>query len=181
VNRNLIHIVHFAFVVIIQIFILNEITVKSSISIMGIPAFIPLLYPALILMLPVNVNYFIMMAYAFFLGLFLDYFGNTPGLSAAALVVLAYLRPRMLELFFQKDIKQVGNVVPSMYRLDFMPFIIYISIGIGIHHLVYYSLQLWSFSNIHIILFKLLLSGVLTILMIVIGQMIFYRRQVRKL
>jgi len=180
-NKNIVHIIHFILVITIQVALLNHITIKSSVSIFGIPAFIPLLYPALILMLPVNVNYFVMMTYAFVVGFILDYFGNTPGMHAAPMVLLAFMRPRLLNLFFQKDIKQIGSIIPSMYRIDFGPFLVYVSLGILIHHLFFFILQIWSFSNLHIVLFKLLLSGVVSILLILIGQLIFYRRQVRKI
>jgi hypothetical protein len=173
-NNRFFYIIQFLLVMIFQIMILNTVEVKSAVLIFGIPVFIPLIYPMLILLLPSNVNYFVMMLYALVIGFTLDYFSNTPGLHAASLVLLAYLRPRILMLFYQQDIKKIGSVKPTMYRLGFMSFLFYITCCILIHHLFFYTLQVWSFKNIPLVLFKTLLSGLITIIMIMIGQFIFY-------
>ena len=161
---------------IFQIFILNDMNINSSISILGIPSFIPMLFPVLILLLPIRSNYYVMMAYAVVIGFALDLFSNTPGLHAASLVLLAFLRPRLLRLFFQQDEKKLGWARPTVYRLGFMPFLFYICFSIGIHHLFFFLLQEWSLMNILIILYKTIISGVLSVLLILIGQFIFYSK-----
>ena len=175
-NKAVYYIGQFLFVMLFQILILNDMAINDSISFLGIPSFIPLLYPVLILLLPIRANFFVTIGYALLIGFTLDMFSSTPGLHAAALLLLAYLRPRLLRLFYQQDDKKIGWGRPTMYRLGFMPFVFYIAIGVGIHHLFYFSLQIWSWSNILIILYKTFVSGLLTILMILIGQFIFYSR-----
>lgn len=175
-NKLVYYIGQFLFVMLFQIVILNDMAINDSISLFGIPSFIPLLYPVLILLLPIRADYFVTMSYALVIGFTLDIFSSTPGLHASALVLLAYLRPRLLRLFFQQDEKKLGWARPTIYRLGFMPFLFYISAGIVIHHLFYFTLQIWSWSNILIILYKTIVSGLLTTLMILIGQFIFYSR-----
>lgn len=175
-NKLVYYIGQFLFVILFQIIILNDMSINDSVTFLGIPSFIPLLYPVLILLLPIRSEYFVTMGYALVIGFTLDLFSSTPGLHASALVLLAYLRPRLLRLFFQQDEKKLGWARPTMYRLGFMPFLFYISIGIAIHHLFYFSLQVWSWSNILIIFYKTIASGLLTVLMILIGQFIFYSR-----
>jgi hypothetical protein len=175
-NKLVYYIGQFLFVMIFQIFILNDMNINSSISILGIPSFIPMLFPVLILLLPIRSNYYVMMAYAVVIGFALDLFSNTPGLHAASLVLLAFLRPRLLRLFFQQDEKKLGWARPTVYRLGFMPFLFYICFSIGIHHLFFFLLQEWSLMNILIILYKTIISGVLSVLLILIGQFIFYSK-----
>ncbi len=175
-NKLVYYIGQFLFVVLFQIYILNDRTINDSISFLHVPSFIPLLFPVLILLLPIRTNYYIMMLYAVLIGFILDMFSNTPGMHMAALVLLAFLRPRLLRLFFQQDEKKLGWARPTMYRLGFMPFLFYISIGVVVHHLFYFILQEWSLINILYVLYKTIVSGILTVIMILIGQFIFYSR-----
>lgn len=175
-NKLVYYIGQFLFVMLFQIYILNDQPINSSITILGIPSFIPLLFPVLILLLPIKANYYVMMLYAVVIGFLLDLFNNTPGMHASSLVLLAFLRPRILRLFFQQDQKKLGWARPTIYRLGFMPFIFYISVSIIIHHLFYFLLQEWSMSNILYVMYKTLVSGILTVLMIVMGQFIFYSK-----
>ena len=132
-----------------QIFILNHQPINDTVTFFNVPSFIPLLFPELILLLPIRANFYVMMFYALVIGFVLDIFGNTPGMHAASLVLLAYLRPRILRLFFQQDEKKLGWARPTMYRLGLIPFLFYISISILVHHLFYFILQEW---NIRLIL-----------------------------
>jgi len=175
-NKLVYYIGQFLFVMLFQTLVLNDMTINDSISFLGIPSFIPLLFPVLILLLPIRVNYYVMMLYALLIGIVLDIFSNTPGMHASSLVLLAFLRPRLLRLFFQQDEKKLGWARPTMYRLGFMPFLFYICFSIVIHHLFYFLLQEWSLSNILYTLYKTIVSGILSVLMIVIGQFIFYSR-----
>ena len=159
-----------------QIVILNDMHLNSSITVLGIPSMIPLLYPVLILLLPIRADYYVGLLYAAFIGFTLDFFSNTPGLHASALVLLAFLRPRLLRLFFQQDEKKLAWARPTVYRLGFVPFLFYITIGICIHHYLFLMLQIWSFNNILITLYKTIVSGLLSVGMILIGQFIFYSK-----
>ena len=175
-NKLVYYIGQFLFVMLFQVFILNYQPINDTITFLGIPSFIPLLFPVLILLLPIRANYYVMMLYALVIGIGLDMFSNTPGMHASSLVFLAFLRPKILRLFFQQDEKKLGWARPTMYRLGFMPFLFYICISIVIHHLFYFMLQEWSLSNILYVLYKMIVSGILTVIMIFIGQFIFYSR-----
>ncbi len=175
-NKLVYYIGQFLFVMVFQIYILNDNPINDTITFLGIPSFIPLIFPVLILLLPILSNYYVMMLYAVVIGFLLDMFSNTPGLHAASLVLLAYLRPKLLRLFFQQEKKKLSWARPTMYRLGFMPFVFYISASILIHHFFFFMLQEWSLSNILLILYKTIVSGVLSVMMILIGQFIFYSR-----
>lgn len=172
--------VNFLIIMLVQLFVLNDIVIKSSISLLGIPAFIPMLYPLILLLLPVNTPSWAAMLLGFFTGLIMDYFCNTPGMHAAACVLLCYIRPFLLNLFFQQSTKDLGGIVPSLFRMGIASFLIYVSISILIHHLFFYILQIWSFRNILFILFKTFLSGILSVLLIVLSQLLFAQRDIRR-
>lgn len=173
-------IVNFLIVMSIQIFLLNDIVIKSSISILGIPAFIPMLYPLVLLVLPVNTPPWLTMLLGLFTGLIMDYYCNTPGMHAAACVLMCFIRPSLLRLFFQQTAKELGGVVPGLFRMGIASFVIYVAVSILVHHLFFYFLQIWSLRNILMILFKTLLSGVMSVLLILLSQLLFAQRDIRR-
>lgn len=174
-------IVNFILIMAVQVFVLNDIVLKSSLTLVGIPAFIPLIYPLVLLLLPVNTNPWLTMFLGFIVGLTMDMFCNTPGMHAAACVLLGFMRPSLLNLFFQQSIKELGDTVPSLFRMGLRSFLLYVAMAILIHHLFFYIIQIWSFKNFFYILFKTLLSGLLSVLLILLSQLLFAKREIRRI
>ncbi len=172
--------VNFIVIMLIQLFLLNDIVIKSSISLLGIPAFIPMLYPLILLLLPVNTPSWAAMFLGFFTGLLMDYFCNTPGMHAAACVLLCFIRPSLLGLFFQQTTKELGSVVPSLFKMGVTSFLIYVTVSTLVHHLFFYILQIWSMKNILFILYKTFLSGILSVVLILLSQLLFAQRETRR-
>lgn len=170
-------IVGFVIAILVQVLILNQIHIRSSIAIFGIPIFTPIIYPIILLVLPLSIPHWLLMILGFLTGLMVDMFSNTPGMHAAACVLLTFVRPSLLNLFFQQNSKDIYKAIPNLYRMGFQSFIIYSSVCIALHHFVYYLLQIWSLSNIHIILFKTIVSGILSMLLILIAQLLFAKRE----
>lgn len=174
-------IVNFILIMAVQVFVLNDIVLKSSLTLVGIPAFIPLIYPLVLLLLPVNTNPWLTMFLGFVVGLTMDMFCNTPGMHAAACVLLGFIRPSLLNLFFQQSIKELGDTVPTLFRMGLRSFLLYVAMAILIHHLFFYIIQIWSFKNFFYILFKTLLSGLLSVLLILLSQLLFAKREIRRI
>ena len=173
--------VNFIVIMMVQLFILNDIVIKSSITLMGIPVFIPLIYPLILLLLPVNTPHWLTMILGFIVGITMDLFSNTPGVHASACVVLGYIRPYLLNLFFQQNIKELGDTVPTLFRMGFRSFLLYILFALIIHHCYYYIIQIWSFKNILLILYKTVLSTLLSIILIILSQLIFAKKEIRRI
>ncbi len=173
-------VVNFVVIMLIQLFLLNDIVIKSSVSLLGIPAFIPLIYPLILLLMPVNTPSWATMAIGFFTGLVMDFYCNTPGMHAAASVLLGFIRPSLLSLFFQQTTKELKSVVPSLFKMGITSFLIYISASILAHHLFFYILQIWSLKNFPFILFKTLLSSILSVILILLSQLLFAQRDTRR-
>ena len=74
------------------------------------------------------------MLWAFFLGLTVDIFSDTPGMNAAATVALAFLRPTFLRLFVPRDAFE--NIVPSIKSMGIVPFLKYLVVSVFIHHAI---------------------------------------------
>lgn len=82
---------------------------------------------------------------AFMLGITLDIFDNTPGITAASLTLLAMCQPRLLELFISREGEE--DLRPSILSLGLKPFFNYTLISVLLYCSVYYTLELMSFLN----------------------------------
>ena len=105
------------------------------------------------------------MLWAFFLGLTIDVFSDTPGMNAAATVLLAFLRPSLLRLFTPRD--NQDNLVPSFKSMGITPFLKYTTASVFIHSLALLSIEFFSFSGIWLLLLRVALCTVLTVTCIV--------------
>src|SRR5215471_18241315 len=88
--------IRFILFILVQVFILFKIP--------PLHRFItPYLYYLFILWLPFNISRSALMLVSFVYGLTLDYFTRTPGLHAAACVLIAYLRPFVINLLISQE------------------------------------------------------------------------------
>lgn len=172
--------VQFIIIMLIQVFFLNDVMIKSSLSLFHVPVFIPLIYPLIILILPVNIPHPILMLIGFITGLTMDMFSNTPGMHASACLLIAFIRPFVLNLFLQQQLKELGATIPSLYKLGFNSFLFYCFIMIFSHHFYFYLLQFWSFKSLLIVLYKTVLSGILSIILIILAQLLFAKREIKR-
>src|SRR5690606_30576224 len=86
----------FCIVVLIQVLILNKITLRWWSQPIGFPVFIPYIYPLFILLLPFETPVWLLLILGFTMGITMDMFMNTAGMHACATVLLAYLRTNVL-------------------------------------------------------------------------------------
>ena len=95
----------------------------------------------------------------------IDVFSDTPGMNAAATVLLAFLRPSLLRLFTPRD--NQDNLVPSFKSMGITPFLKYTTASVFIHSLALLSIEFFSFSGIWLLLLRVALCTVLTVTCIV--------------
>ncbi|MFV0546552.1 MAG: rod shape-determining protein MreD [Bacteroides sp.] len=135
---NYIHrIIWFVGLVLLQVLILNQIHLWGYAT--------PFLYLYFILKLESGTSRHEQMLWAFFLGLTIDIFSNTPGMNAAATVFLAFIRPFLLRLFTPRDI--LDSIVPSFKSMGNLPFVKYIISAVCIQNLILLSIESFSFSS----------------------------------
>jgi rod shape-determining protein MreD len=103
------------------------------------------------------------MLWGFALGLCIDIFSNTSGMNAAATVMLAFIRPAYIRLFTPRDNQKI---VPSLKNIGFSFYIKYLSASVFTHHIVLFTIAFFSFSDIHVLLIRIVSSTVLTVICI---------------
>ena len=66
---------------------------------------------------------------------------------------------------------------PSVKNLGWVPFLTYAGFLILVHHAVYFSIELWSLSNVLMLLLKIVASA-LTSMLFVIAYLLLFTKQV---
>lgn len=168
-NRKFIgNIVRFILLALAQIYIFNKIQVSGYIN--------PQVYVLFILMLPFEISGFWLLSFAFSMGLTIDYFQHTPGMHAAASVILAFFRPGIIRLVGKKDDLEPWQY-PNVRDAGSLWFLTYVIILVFLHHLFLFYMEVFRFSEFFQTMIKVLINTVLTSLIIMIIQYLFYSRR----
>ena len=101
------------------------------------------------------------MLWAFFLGLAIDIFSNTPGMNAAATVFLAFVRPTFLRLFTPRD--TLDSIIPSIRTMGVASFLKFTVTSVFVHHLILLTIEFFSFSSIPLLLLRVVACTLLTV------------------
>lgn len=139
--------------VLLQVLILNNVHIAGYAT--------PFLYIYLILKFESDTPRNALMLWAFFLGLAVDVFSDTPGMNAAATVLLAFLRPTFLRLFVPRD--TLDTLVPAIRTMGILPFLKYLVVSVLIHHGLLLTLEFVSFAHIGTLLLRIAASTLLTV------------------
>jgi len=165
-----INIFRFFLLVIIQIFIVNNLNFGGADFLIA-----PFVYISYILTLPNTLNRYLLLVIAFFLGLTIDFFMDTYGVHASASVLVAFLRPRFTKQLESKNAFQ-DTYNLSIYMFDFFQYLIYITTLIAIFLFWILLLEEFKFSRIHFVLLKTILSTIVSVALIVMGQYLFFNK-----
>jgi len=175
-NVYLKNILRFCVILLLQVLILNNITLRWWSEPSGFPIFIPYIYPLFILLLPFETPVWALLLLGFVTGLTVDSFMNTAGMHACATVLMAYLRTNVLNALLPRNLSEYANQQPSIKNMGWMPFLVYSSFLIVLHHILFFTVELWSFTNIGTLLLKILASTITSMLFIVVYLLLFTRQ-----
>ena len=166
----------FSIILLLQILVLNKITLRWWLEPSGFPIFIPYVYPLFILLLPFETPVWVLLILGFILGLTVDTFMNTAGIHALATVLIAYLRTNVLSALLSKNLSEYPNQSPSIKNMGWMPFLVYSSFLILLHHTAFFAIELWNVSNLGYLLLKIISSSVTSILFIIVYLLLFTKQ-----
>lgn len=175
-NVYLKNILRFCIIVLLQVLILNKITLRWWSEPSGFPVFIPYVYPLFILLLPFETPVWALLIMGFVLGSTVDAFMNTAGMHACATVLIAYLRTNVLSALLPRNLSEYAGLHPNIKTMGWMPFLVYSAFLVVLHHLVFFSIELWSFSNFGILMLKVLAATVTSMLFIIVYLLLFTRQ-----
>jgi rod shape-determining protein MreD len=160
------YILIFVLIVLVQGLVVNNIQLNEYVM--------PMIYPIMILMLPFHQNALVSMFLALLLGLAIDAFSNTFGLHASAAMLIGYLRPTLIKYLQPKE-GYDKSLLPTISDMGIVWFGIYSGLLLFIHHLWFFSIELFRFDLILLILGKTFFSLIFSLILIVLFQFIFYK------
>jgi hypothetical protein len=112
----------------------------------------------------------------FITGITLDYFMMTPGLHAAACVLIAYLRPFVINVFAPKDAPGFSYREPSPRAMGWTAYLIYVFVLSLVHHSYMVLLEWLSFGSLLSFLIKIVATTGISMLLIITTELLFPRR-----
>jgi len=136
----------------------------------------PYLYYLFILWLPFATPRFWLLVVGFITGLSLDYFAQTTGLHAAACLLIAYIRPFIINLLLPKDNTAFNYKEPSPRTLGWTPYGIYVLTLTIFHHGYMLFLEWLSFGSLLTFLIKLVATTGVSLLLIFATELLFPRK-----
>lgn len=152
-----------------QVFILNEVPPLHQFI-------VPYIYFLFILWLPFNINRFALLIIAFIFGTILDYFTGTGGLHAAPCVLIAYLRPYLLNLLIPQDTTENSYLEPSIKSMGWAPYSVYVVLLTVMHHILLVLIEWLQFGNFVYFIGKVAGTTAISLLLIFITEMLFFRK-----
>ena len=136
---------------------------------------VPYFYFAFILWLPFRTSRIQLLFIAFITGLLVDMFYKTPGLHAAASLLIAYIRPFLITLLLPKEATEWGNQEPTKKNMGAVPYWTYMVIMTLLHHFWMILLEWMQFGSFIYFIGKLIATSALSLLLILITDLFLNR------
>ncbi|MCH2225179.1 MAG: hypothetical protein MK066_10460 [Crocinitomicaceae bacterium] len=166
-NTILSHGLRFGFFLLVQVLILNQIEIGVGTQLM--------IYPLFIALLPVEMNTFVSLSFAFTLGVSIDAMSNTYGLHTSSLLVFAYLKPIVYSAFAPRDgYDQVSET--NIHEMGLSWFLRSFGLLLLIHHLWFFTLEMFKLNEILFVLQKTILSVIMSFIVCILLQYLFIRK-----
>ena len=155
--------------ILVQVYVLNKIPSLHRFI-------VPYLYYLFILWLPFTMPRLALLAIGFVTGLALDYFKMTPGLHTAACVLIAYVRPFIINLLMPKEVTEFTFREPSPRAMGWGPYAVYALILTAIHHLYLVTLEWLDFGTFLSFIIKVTATTAISMILIFTVELLFPRR-----
>lgn len=159
--------VNFIIFVLLQVFIFENFILYNT-------AFC-FFYIGFILFLSFETDHLVYLFIALALGLTIDIFNDSLGVHASACVAIAFLRPYWLSIVTPRGGYE-SITTPNVKVLGFQWFLSYAFPLIFMHHLLLFFVEAGNFYYFFNKLWKIFSSSLLTFIILVIYQYIFFRR-----
>jgi hypothetical protein len=168
VIRNILRLV---FLVLLQALVVNRLQLLDGMM-------FPMVYLFGLLMLPFNTPKWMLMIVAFLVGLTMDGFSDTPGFHASAALLMTFVQPLVQKILAPREGYEFGQK-PTIQSMGLVWYVLFAGILVLIHHLWYFYLEVFRFDNFFHTLGKAALSGIGTLVLLVLGQFLIYTQKPR--
>jgi rod shape-determining protein MreD len=170
VNQIPVNIFRLLLLLLAQLFIFNNINFSSFIN--------PYVFPLFILLLPFEMPRWLLMLLGFTSGLILDFFMGSIGMHAAAGLLIAYLRPFLINVITPKGTE--FEISPNVYAQGITWFVVYLGFTMVIYLSFYFLIEAATFLNFFLLLVKIFLSALISIIFMLIFLFLFSSKKKRR-
>jgi len=160
------YLLRFALILLIQLLVVNNIELSSYVN--------PYIYISFILLLPVTVKPWHVVAISFLVGAVMDAFSSTPGLHIAAANFMGFIRIHYLKATTTKEDIE-GRISPTLSQKGVVWFVFYCLMMTLIHHTILFFLEIYGFQEFFATLTRIVMSSLVTVMLILLGQLVFFR------
>ena len=157
------------FFMLIQIYVLSKIPPLHQFIVLYF-------YFVFILWLPFKLGRTPLLFISFAAGMVADMFFKTPGLHAAACVLIAYVRPFLINLLLPKEATDWGNEEPSKKTMGPVPYATYLILLTLLHHFYLILLEWMQFGSFLYFIGKLVATSLISLLLIMITDLFLNRK-----
>lgn len=152
-------------VMVLQVLLFNQLQLWGACH--------PYIYILCLLMLPITLPHSVDMIIGAAVGLMMDIFCNSLGVHTAACILLMYVRPYLIGALVND--KDRLNEQISLRAIGMEAMLKYVVILVVLHHLTVFLLAAWSWAHLGFVLLETLVSGVITILLVLGYNTLRYR------
>ena len=161
-NPVLSNTLRFVLLVLVQVLVFNRLNFFGFIN--------PMVYILFLYWYPIKENRILFITLCFFLGLTIDFFSDTMALHAASALTIAYLRPAIMRFVFGVNYEFQSFKLSNSTRVQQFTFLALLILA---HHTIFFALEIFSFSNLLLILKKVIFTGAASILLGMLFVMLF--------
>ena len=148
-------------IIIMAVFILLQVAIFNNINFWGYAN--PYIYILFILLLPVSMNRYLLLIYAFIIGITIDLFESTGGVNAFATVLIAYLRNPFIYLLSSNNKSEPETI--KLIDFSFLQWSIYLILLIVIHHMTIDVIESLQWSKIQTVIERSLIGAAITVIL----------------
>ena len=161
-SSNFINIFRFILLILTQVLVFNHLNFFGFIN--------PMVYILFLYWYPIKENRVLFIGSSFLLGFMVDIFSDTLALHAAATVTIAYVRPTLMRFVFGVNYEFQSFKMSNTTRAQQITFLALLIVA---HHLLFYTLEIFSLSNLLLILKKVIFTGMGSIILCLLFSSLF--------
>ncbi len=165
-NYYIINIIRLALLVLVQVLVFNRLNFFGFIN--------PMVYILFLYWYPVKQNRAVFIGLSFLLGLSIDLFSDTMAINAASTITITYLRPAIMRFVFGVNYEFQSFKLGSATKVQQFTFL---ALLIIVHHLVFFTLEIFSFANLLLILKKTFSISLATLILCLLFGSLFSARK----
>lgn len=156
------NIIRFILLVLVQVLVFNRLNFFGFIN--------PMVYILFLYWYPIKENRAAFIGLGFLLGISIDFFSDTMALHAASTITIAYLRPAIMRFVFGINYEFQSFKLSNATKAQQFTFL---ALLILVHHLVYFSLEIFSVANIMLIVKRVLSIGLASLILCLLFSTLF--------